>query len=104
MNKIKLSPDEEKSLIGILYNHLTFGTSLEVFGELTQEGGQRLTQLRNAFGKLLKKYSLTDKLNPETYLLLGMTDFLNKSLLEKWSKNDKNKHLQNRAIFFLKKS
>ncbi|MBI4101485.1 MAG: hypothetical protein HY443_00780 [Candidatus Nealsonbacteria bacterium] len=74
---------------------------MEVFGELTQEGVKRLDSLRAVLGKFLKKFDLADKLAPETYLLLGMKDFVEKSALEGWAKNDNNKHLQNRAKYFL---
>lgn len=103
MENFILSEGEEKSLVGILYNHLTFGTTMEIFGELTPEGVKRLDSLRALLGKLLKKFDLADKLTPETYLLLGMKDFIEKSALEEWAKNENNKHLQNRAKYFLGK-
>ena len=101
MENFNLAPDEEKALVGILYNHLVFGTTMEVFKELSPEGIKRLDLLRAALGKLLKKYSLDSKLAPEAFLLLGMVEFLDKSLLGKWAENEDNKHLQNRAKYFL---
>ncbi len=98
-----LDESEEKALVGILYNHITFGTTLEIFNELTPEGIKRLDLLRNIFKKLLKKFSLNDKLTEEVYLLLGTTDFIKRSSLEKWAKDENNKHFQNRAKYFLKK-
>lgn len=103
MKKFILKENEEKILVGILYNHITFGTTLEVFGELTLEGIQRLDLLRNILRKFLKKFSLSDKLPEETYLILGMPDFIKKASLEKWEKNEQNKHLQIRAKYFLGK-
>lgn len=102
METFNLTSDEEKALVGILYNHLVFGTTMEVFNELSPEGIKRLNSMRAALGKLLKKYSLDDKLAPEAFLLLGMVEFLDKPLLEKWSADENNKHLQNRAKYFLK--
>jgi hypothetical protein len=103
MHKTILTDAEEKMLVGLLYNHLSFGTTLEVFGELSPDGIKRLTDLRNIFGKLLKKYSLADKIDQQTYLLLGMTDFLKKERLKSWSRQKDNKHLEIRAKYFLKK-
>lgn len=103
MKKFDLEEKEEKTLVGILYNHVTFGTTLEVFNELTPEGIQRLDLLRSALAKLLKKFFLSDKLTEETYLILGMPDFTKKLSLEKLAKNGDNKHLQIRAEYFLKK-
>jgi hypothetical protein len=103
MEKFNLEEQEEKALVGILYNHISFGTTLEILGELKEEGIQRLNLLRSIFGKFLKKFNLDKSLTQENYLLLGMKDFIEKSSLEKWSKNDNNKHLQNRAKYFLKK-
>jgi len=103
MRKFNLEEQEEKALVGILYNHISFGTTLEILGELKEEGIQRLNLLRSIFGKFLKKFNLDKSLTQENYLLLGMKDFIEKSSLEKWSKDDNNKHLQNRAKYFLKK-
>lgn len=103
MSKFNLTSDEEKALVGILYNHLVFGTTMEVFGELLPEGIKRLDVLRAALSKLLNKYLLTDKLTSETFLLLGLAKFLDKQLLEKWVADENNKHLQIRAKYFLEK-
>lgn len=100
MNDLNFSEDEEKSLIGILYNHISFATTMEVFGELDQNGKQRLNALRSLFAKLLEKYSLIEKLTQEDYLLLGLGALLKKESLEKWLNNENNKHLQNRAKYF----
>ncbi len=98
-----LRQEEEKMLVGILYNHLTFGTTMEVFGELTKEGVVRLDGLRNIFSKLIRKFSLVENIDENTFLILGLVNFIHKSTLEKFAQNDKNKHLQNRAKYFLKK-
>ncbi len=103
MGNYNLLEDEEKALIGILYNNLSFSTTMEVFGELTKEGVKRLNLLRNILVKLLKKYNLSDKLTEETYLLLGVTDFIRNDSLKKWTKDEDNKHIQIRAKYFLKK-
>ncbi|OGZ18329.1 MAG: hypothetical protein A2Z68_00315 [Candidatus Nealsonbacteria bacterium RBG_13_38_11] len=103
MKNFNLEEQEEKALVGILYNHISFGTTLEILGELKEEGIQRLNLLRSIFGKFLKKFNLDKSLTQENYLLLGMKDFIKKSSLEKWSKEENNKHLQNRAKYFLKK-
>ncbi len=102
MEKFALTNEEEKSLVGILYNHITFGTTMEVFGELTPSGVKRLNDLRKVLEKFLIKYELSSKLNSEAYLTLGMADFIEKNLMEKWAENGDNKHLQNRAKYFLK--
>jgi hypothetical protein len=103
LEKIKLVEEEEKALVGILYNHLGLGTTMEVFGEISIEGIKRLGLFRKTLAKLLKKYFLIDKLAEENYLLLGMKDFITKNTLVAWTKDKKNKHLQNRAKYFLKK-
>lgn len=104
MENINLTEDEGKALVGILYNHLSFATTLEVFGELSTEGVKRINLLRDILTKLLKKYGLSDKLTEETYLLLGMIDFVKKESLEKWAEDENNKHLQIRAKYFLTKN
>lgn len=103
MENFNLIEDEEKSLVGILYNHISFGTTQEIFNELDANGIKRIDSLRKILGKLLKKYNLSDNLTEETYLLLGMIDFIKKESLEKWAKDESNKHMQNRAKYFLKK-
>lgn len=102
MENIALTNEEEKILVGILYNHITFGTTMEVFGELAPEGVKRLNDLRKVLAKLLVKYELSGKLNSEAYITLGITDFIEKNLMEKWAEDEDNKHLQNRAKYFLK--
>jgi len=102
MKKLNLEEQEEKALVGILYNHISFGTTLEILGELKEEGIQRLNLLRSLLGKFLKKFNLDKSLTQENYLLLGMKDFIEKDSLKKWSEDDNNKHLQNRAKYFLK--
>ena len=101
--KFIFTEEEEKSLVGLLYNHLSLGTTMEVLGELQLEGIKRIDLLRGVFEKLIKKFNLADKLSQENYLLLGMKDFLQKSSLEKWAQDENNKHLQNRAKYFLSK-
>lgn len=103
MENEQLTSDEEKAMVGILYNHLVFTTTMEMFGELGDGGITRIEKLRVALGKLLRKYDLAAALSPETFLLLGLTDFLKEEDLVKWSEMDGNKHMQNRAKFFMKK-
>jgi len=98
-----LTQGEEKTLIGLLYNHLSFGTTMEVFGELTSEGIKRLANMRNIFSKLIKKFDIVKDLDENTFLVLGLTEFINRVRLEEFAKNDGNKHLQNRAKYFLNK-
>lgn len=104
MDQFTLTEAEEKSLVGLLYNHVTFGTTQEVFGEETAEGIKRIETLRGVLKKLLQKYQLAEKLSPETFLLLGLADLCPREMLEAWSSDENNKHLQLRAAFFLKKS
>lgn len=104
MENYNLTNDEEKSLVGILYNHIIFATTMEVFSELTADGVKRLDNLRSVLRKLLKKYDLADKLNGEAYLTLGMADFIDENLLLKWAGDENNKHLQNRAKYLLSKN
>ncbi len=98
-----LTEEEEKMLVGLLYNQLTFGTTMEVFGELTQDGIKRLNNIRNIFSKLIRKFSLVENLDEQTFLILGLPSFIDKSILEKFIADDKNKHLQIRAKYFLNK-
>lgn len=98
-----LTENEEKAMVGILYNHLVFATTMEIFGELGDGGVVRVENLRTALGKLFRKYDLDGALPKETFLLLGLTDFFDMSDLEKWSTLDGNKHIQNRAKFFINK-
>jgi hypothetical protein len=103
MEKHILTEDEEKSLVGILYNHLSFGTTLELLGELQELGIKRIDLQRSILAKLLKKFNLVESLTNENYLLLGMINFCDKNYLLECKNNEKNKHLQNRAKYFLKK-
>ena len=98
-----LTEAEEKAMIGILYNHLVFATTMEIFGELGDRGVVRVENLRTALGKLFHKYDLAASLPKESFLLLGLIDFLDVSDLEEWSILDGNKHMQNRAKFFITK-
>jgi hypothetical protein len=98
-----LNEAEEKAMVGILYNHLVFATTMEMLGELGEGGVTRIENLRAALGKLFRKYDLAATLPKETFLLLGLTDFLEESDLVEWSKLDGNKHMQNRAKFFITK-
>lgn len=98
-----LTEAEEKAMIGILYNYLSFATTMEMFGELGEGGVTRIESLREALTKLLRKYHLAETLPPETFLLLGLTAFLKESDLLVWSEMENNKHMQNRAKFFLTK-
>ncbi len=98
-----LTETEEKAMVGILYNHLAFATTMEMFGELGDQGVARVEQLRTVLSKLLRKYGLAEALPPDTFLLLGLTDFLTPEELLRWSQMDENKHMQNRAKFFMNK-
>ncbi|MDP3729775.1 MAG: hypothetical protein Q8R26_03475 [bacterium] len=97
-----LHADEEKALVGILYNHITYTSTLEVFGGLTPDGIKRLETLRTILAKLLKKYELVATLTEDAYLLLGLTEFISKSFLETCA-TGANMHLKKRAEFFLQK-
>lgn len=96
-----LSETEEKALVGLLYNEVSFGTTLQVFGEAASEN-DRINTLRGAFEKLLKKYELLEKLAPENLLMLGLSIHLSPEQLEMWANQEANKHLQLRAKHFLK--
>lgn len=103
MNNLTLSENEEKTLIGILYNHISFGTTLEVFGEIKITTFNRVETLRIVFEKLLRKYSLIDKLSPEDFLMLGIVNLIDKRHFRAWIKNNDNKHLKLRAEYFISK-
>ncbi|MDP3784907.1 MAG: hypothetical protein Q8R12_02420 [bacterium] len=98
----KLAEDEEKALVGILYNHITYTSTLEVFGGLTPDGIKRLEILRGILAKLIKKYGLSQTLTEDAYLLLGLNEFISRETLEKLAQGQ-NMHLKKRAEFFLKK-
>ena len=98
-----LTEAEEKAMVGIMYNHLAYATTMEMFGELGEKGVERVDSLRAALGKLFQKYALAATLPPETFLLLGMTKFLTQDDLTTWAGMETNKHLQNRAKFFIEK-
>ena len=97
-----LTENEEKALVGVLYNHVTFGTTMQVFGEA---GGDntRINTLRDTLEKLLVKYNLIDTLAPDVLLLMGLNSRISPEQLEKWAHDESNKHLQLRAQHFLKK-
>lgn len=95
-----LSESEEKALIGVLYNHVSFGTTLQVFGEAPEDNA-RIDILRGALEKLLVKYNLIDSLSPDVLLLMGIVARIPKKQLEQWATDESNKHLQLRAKFFL---
>ncbi len=97
-----LTENEEKALVGVLYNHVSFGTTMQVFGEAVEDNG-RINTLRGVLEKLLVKYDLAEKLAPENHLMLGLVRFLKKEELGSWAAQDANKHLQLRAQYFLKK-
>jgi hypothetical protein len=97
-----LSEAEEKALVGVLYNHVSFGTTMQVFGEAGEDNG-RINSLRGILEKLLVKYNLIDNLAPDVLLLMGITSRIPKEKLDTWAADDKNKHLQLRAQYFLKK-
>lgn len=93
---------EEKALVGMLYNHVSFGTTMQVFGEAGEDNG-RINTLRGTLEKLLTKYNLIDSLAPDVLLLMGIVSKISREQLEAWAANDANKHLQLRAQYFLKK-
>ena len=63
-----LTEGEEKSLVGVLYNHVSFGTTMQEFGEAKEDNG-RINTLRDVLEKLLTKYNLIDSLAPDVLLL-----------------------------------
>jgi len=101
VNDAALNESEEKALIGVLYNHVSFGTTLQVFGE-ADAGNARIDTLRGALEKLLVKYELMDKLSPDNLLMLGITNGTSKDALERFANDENNKHLQLRAQYYLK--
>ena len=101
MSDMVLNESEEKTLVGILYNHVSFGTTLQVFGETGAENA-RIETLRGTLEKLLVKYDLIDKLSPENLLMLGIANRVPKETLTEFAANENNKHLQLRARYFLK--
>ncbi len=100
---LNLTEVEEKAMVGIMYNHLVFATTMEMFGELGEKGVERVENLRTALAKLLKKYDLKATLPPETFLVLGLLEFMKDDDLKQWSEMETNKHMQNRAKFFINK-
>ncbi len=95
------SEEEEKSLVGLLYNHISFGTTMEVFGELDKKGLSRLVNMRNIFRKLIFKYQLISQISNQDFLLIGLVDLIGDDELAIFSKSNNN-HLKNRALYFLK--
>lgn len=102
MKQNNLTESEEKALVGLLYNHLSFVTTLKVFDELAATGEARADVLRQIFVKLLKKYDLIKSLSEEDFLLLGLAEFLSKKELRRFAAG-RNMHLKKRADYFLKK-
>ena len=98
-----LTEAEEKALVGVLYNHVSFGTTMQVFGEAGDDNG-RINTLRGVLEKLLVKYNLIDSLAPDVLLLMGLASRVSREQLDLWAANDTNKHLQLRAQYFLKNS
>jgi len=96
-----MNESEEKALVGILYNHVSFATTLQVFGEAGGENA-RINTLRGILEKLLVKYDLVGKLSPENLVMLGIVNDVSKEALGAFAANDNNKHLQLRAQYFLK--
>lgn len=93
---------EERALVGVLYNHVSFGTTLQVFGEAADDNG-RINTLRGTLEKLLVKYNLIDSLSPDVLLLMGITSKIPKEKLVEWAADNSNKHLQLRAQYYLNK-
>jgi hypothetical protein len=100
-NNFNFTEAEEKSLVGLLYNHISFGTTMEMFNELGEGGLTRLNNLRNIFRKLISKYNLTSQFSGQDFLLLGLVDFIKDEDL-KYFKESGNNHLKNRVLFFSK--
>jgi hypothetical protein len=100
-NNFNLIDSEEKSLVGLLYNHISFGTTMEMFNELGEGGLARLNNLRNVFRKLVSKYNLTSQFSSQDFLLLGLIDFVSDEDL-KYFKESGNNHLKNRVLYFSK--
>lgn len=103
MQERNLTELEEKSLIGLLYNHVTFATTMQIFGEADGEN-IRVNTLRNTLEKLLVKYNLLNPLAPDVLLLMGITNHISHEQLKTWASDDNNKHLQLRAKYFLSHS
>ena len=99
---MNLTETEEKALVGLLYNHVSFGTTLQVFNEATEDNA-RIETMRGALEKLLVTYELIDKLSPDNLVMLGIASRVPKATLEEFAENENNKHLQLRAQYFLKK-
>lgn len=95
-----LSENEEKALVGLLYNHVSFGMTLQVFGEAGEDNG-RINTLRGILEKLLVKYNLIDSLAPDVLLIMGIASRIPEEKLAQWAADDSNKHLQLRAKYFL---
>lgn len=100
-NNFNFTEAEEKSLVGLLYNHISFGTTMEMFNELGEGGLTRLNNLRNIFRKLISKYNLTSQFSGQDFLLLGLAEFIKDEDL-KYFKESGNNHLKNRVLFFSK--
>jgi hypothetical protein len=98
-----LTDTEEKALVGILYNHVSFGTTLQVFGEAGEDNA-RINTLRTAFEKLLTKYGLLNTLSPENLVMVGIIKTVPKDTLAQFAADENNKHLQLRARYFLKET
>ncbi|MBI2030704.1 hypothetical protein HYT05_03710 [Candidatus Kaiserbacteria bacterium] len=81
MQDLNLTESEEKSLVGLLYNHVTFGTTMQVFGE-SADNNARINTMRYMLEKLLTKYNLISNLAPDALLLLGIVGPIPKEKLE----------------------
>jgi len=93
-----LTEAEEKSLIGMLYNHVSFGTTLQVFGEAGAEEG-RIASARSVLRKLLLKYGLLASLSPEELLILGLVADMSEGELARYVEGG-SAHLKLRAEYF----
>ncbi|OHA24591.1 MAG: hypothetical protein A3H57_01270 [Candidatus Taylorbacteria bacterium RIFCSPLOWO2_02_FULL_43_11] len=95
-----LTENEEKALVGLIFNSISFGTTEEIFGELNEHGIERLNLLRSIMAKFIRKFSLEKQLDEQTLLLLGMDEFLTDDILKSFSAGNNN-HLKKRADYFL---
>jgi hypothetical protein len=100
-NNFNFTEAEEKSLVGLLYNHISFGTTMEMFNELGEGGLTRLNNLRNIFRKLISKYNLTSQFSGQDFLLLGLIEFIKDNDIKSF-KESGNNHLKNRVLYFSK--
>lgn len=103
MEDLILTESEEKTLVGLLYNHVSLMTTQEMLGEFNGSGLKKAEAFRAILSKLLRKYDLVKTLSQENLLLLGLTDLMDEHDLAGLAAQDSNLHLKNRAKYFLNK-